>query len=58
MLATPPEALGAPGVLEKIIALGAQRPRYPDDAPRHDDLVTVADEGLPAAAKRLAGIPV
>jgi 2-polyprenyl-6-methoxyphenol hydroxylase-like FAD-dependent oxidoreductase len=66
MLAMPPEALGAPGVLEKVIAIGAKRPRYPEDAPRHDDLVAAVggrSATHPATPSRpagpaLAGIPV
>ena len=54
MLAMPPEALGAPRVLEKVIAIGANRPRYPEDSPRHADLVAVV-EGRPVPAKRTAG---
>ncbi|GAB3410048.1 alpha/beta fold hydrolase [Flindersiella endophytica] len=43
MLATPPEALAVPGLLEKVIRLGANRPRYPAGAPRHDELVAAVE---------------
>lgn len=39
MLAMPQEALAAPGVVEKVIGLGADAPRYPESAARHDELV-------------------
>jgi pimeloyl-ACP methyl ester carboxylesterase/2-polyprenyl-6-methoxyphenol hydroxylase-like FAD-dependent oxidoreductase len=43
MLATPPEALADPGLFEKVIALGADAPRYPESAPTHDDLVAAIE---------------
>jgi hypothetical protein len=42
MIAMPQEALATPGVLEQVMALGANAPRYPVDAPRHDELAGVA----------------
>jgi 2-polyprenyl-6-methoxyphenol hydroxylase-like FAD-dependent oxidoreductase len=42
MIAMPQDALATPGVLEQVMALGANAPRYPVDAPRHDELAGVA----------------
>jgi pimeloyl-ACP methyl ester carboxylesterase/2-polyprenyl-6-methoxyphenol hydroxylase-like FAD-dependent oxidoreductase len=57
MLAMPPQALAAPGVLERVIALGANAPRYPEDAPRHDQLVAaVEDRDAPASAVPLSPV--
>jgi pimeloyl-ACP methyl ester carboxylesterase/2-polyprenyl-6-methoxyphenol hydroxylase-like FAD-dependent oxidoreductase len=39
LLAMPQEALSEDGLLEKVISWGANTPRYPASAPRHDDLV-------------------
>jgi pimeloyl-ACP methyl ester carboxylesterase/2-polyprenyl-6-methoxyphenol hydroxylase-like FAD-dependent oxidoreductase len=51
MLASPPEALAAPGLVETVIALGANAPRYPDSAPRHGELVAaIEDRQRPARA--------
>jgi pimeloyl-ACP methyl ester carboxylesterase len=58
MIATPQEALGGPGLLERAISLGAHAPRYPADAPRRSDLLEAlaavptrpARGGRPAAA--------
>ena len=50
LLATPPEALAVPGLLEKVIALGANAPRYPEDAPRHEELVALV-EGVQRPAR-------
>ncbi|MET0524497.1 MAG: alpha/beta fold hydrolase [Nocardioides sp.] len=55
MLAMPPQALAAPGVLERVVALGANSPRYPESAPRHDEIVAaVEDRDAPAPAVPLA----
>ena len=43
MLATPPDALAAPGLVEMIVAVAAAQPRYPEDAPRHGDLVAASN---------------
>jgi pimeloyl-ACP methyl ester carboxylesterase/2-polyprenyl-6-methoxyphenol hydroxylase-like FAD-dependent oxidoreductase len=43
MIAMPPEALAAPGVLERVLALGANAPRYPHDTPRHAELVAAVE---------------
>jgi 2-polyprenyl-6-methoxyphenol hydroxylase-like FAD-dependent oxidoreductase len=42
MLATPPEALATPGLVETIVAVAAGQPRYLADAPRHEDLAAIA----------------
>ncbi len=57
MLVPPPEALAAPGLLETVIGVGANRPRYPEEAPRHDDLVALVD-GRPAPTRSAANRPV
>jgi pimeloyl-ACP methyl ester carboxylesterase len=55
MVTTPPEALSVPGLLEKVVRLGANAPRYPETAPRHEDLVAAVERGQapprPAAAR-------
>jgi hypothetical protein len=39
LTATPEEALAAPGLLAKVISLGAAGPRYPAPGPRRADLL-------------------
>lgn len=41
LFAAPPESLAAPGLKERVAVLGADVPRYPVCAPRHDDLAAV-----------------
>jgi pimeloyl-ACP methyl ester carboxylesterase/2-polyprenyl-6-methoxyphenol hydroxylase-like FAD-dependent oxidoreductase len=43
MIAMPSDALAASGVLERVVALGANAPRYPDDTPRHDEVVAAVE---------------
>ncbi|MET9276075.1 alpha/beta fold hydrolase [Kribbella sp. NPDC003557] len=52
MLAMPPAALATPGVLERVVALGANAPRYPGNAPHHDELVAaIAGTDVPRSAR-------
>jgi len=39
LLAMPQEALAEPGLVEKVVSLGANAPRYPASGPRHQDVV-------------------
>ncbi|GAA3620778.1 FAD-dependent oxidoreductase [Microlunatus ginsengisoli] len=48
LLATPAEVLSVPGMMPRVVAAGAGRPRYPADAPHHDELVAAV--GQEAAA--------
>ncbi|MET1058480.1 MAG: alpha/beta fold hydrolase [Nocardioides sp.] len=57
MLAMPPEALAAPGLLEKVIALGANAPRYPEAAPRHEQLVATVEGRQPTRPAPVAPVP-
>jgi hypothetical protein len=43
MLCTPPEALAAPGMVAKVLTLGANAPQYPTPGPdRAELLATIA----------------
>jgi pimeloyl-ACP methyl ester carboxylesterase len=56
MLAMPPEAFAVPGLMERVVALGANAPRYPESAPRHDELVA-AIEDRPRPSRPVASEP-
>ncbi|WP_327640805.1 FAD-dependent oxidoreductase [Kribbella sp. NBC_00482] len=56
MIAMPPEALATPGVLERVMALGTPAPRYPVDAPRHEDLVSAVQGTDPRVTARIANV--
>jgi pimeloyl-ACP methyl ester carboxylesterase/2-polyprenyl-6-methoxyphenol hydroxylase-like FAD-dependent oxidoreductase len=58
MLATPTEALAAPRVLERVIAGGANRPRYPVNSPRHDELVAAVEDRPAPPKRRVQAAPV
>jgi 2-polyprenyl-6-methoxyphenol hydroxylase-like FAD-dependent oxidoreductase len=46
MLATPPEVLATPGLLDKVITLGADAPQYTTPGPTRSELLaTIADAG-------------
>jgi pimeloyl-ACP methyl ester carboxylesterase/2-polyprenyl-6-methoxyphenol hydroxylase-like FAD-dependent oxidoreductase len=57
LLASPPEALARPRLVERVIALGASRPRYDPAAPRHDELVAAIDHRS-AAPRPITDSPV
>ncbi len=41
--ATPPEVLAKPGLLDKVVALGANAPQYPVPGPARSELLAVVD---------------
>jgi hypothetical protein len=46
MLATPPEVLASPGLLDKVITLGADAPQYTTPGPTRSELLAaIADAG-------------
>jgi 2-polyprenyl-6-methoxyphenol hydroxylase-like FAD-dependent oxidoreductase len=60
MIATPKEALAGPGLLGKVIALGANAPRYPTPGPGRAELldaIAVADDGWPPADPAVTAVP-
>ncbi|MFT4137140.1 FAD-dependent oxidoreductase [Microbacterium sp.] len=48
LFAAPPEVFARPGVRDRVLALGAGAPRYPADAPRHEELVAAVASSPPA----------
>lgn len=44
LLQTPPDALAEPGVMAAVLALGASQPRYPADAPAHEEIVAAVEK--------------
>ena len=55
LLAMPQEALAHPGLVERVVSLGANTPRYPEWGPAHADLAAVARGDTQPALRRTVG---